>query len=82
MKAGLGSTRHLPITRRMLGVGLDGSRPIWPAHVGGLVGPDGFRRMQTDRLDDHRDDQRASDKILGATPLLVHGSAFVVTKPL
>jgi hypothetical protein len=41
----------------MLGVGLVGSRPIEPAHVGCLVGPDGSRRIQTDRLDDHRDDQ-------------------------
>jgi hypothetical protein len=38
-------TLDLPITRRMLGVGLDGSRRIEPAHVGWLVGPDGYRRI-------------------------------------
>jgi transposase len=41
----------------MLRVGLDGPRRIEPAHVRCLVGPDGSRRIQTDRLDDHRDDQ-------------------------
>src|SRR5215211_5195787 len=46
----------------MLRVDLDGSRRIEPAHVGGLVGPDGSRRIQTDRLDDQMDDQGASDK--------------------
>jgi hypothetical protein len=46
----------------MLGVGLIGSRRIEPAHVGCLVGPDGSGRIQTDRLDDHRDDQSASDR--------------------
>jgi hypothetical protein len=45
----------------MLGVGLDGSRRIQPAHVGWPFGPDGSRRIQKDRLDDHRDDQSASD---------------------
>jgi hypothetical protein len=45
----------------MLGVGLDGSRRIEPAHVGCLVGPDGSRRIQKDRLDDQMDDQGASD---------------------
>jgi hypothetical protein len=49
----------LPSTSRMPGVGLDGTRRIWPAHVGSLVGPDGSRRKQSDRLDDHRDDQEA-----------------------
>ena len=38
-------TGHLPITRRMLGVDPDGSRTIWTAHVGCLVGPDGSRRI-------------------------------------
>jgi hypothetical protein len=33
----------LPITRRMLGVGLDGSRRIKAAYVGCLVGPGGSR---------------------------------------
>jgi len=46
----------------MLGVDLDGSRRIEPAHVGWPVGLDGSRRIQTDRLDDHRDDQGASDR--------------------
>src|SRR5512132_588710 len=45
----------------VLCVDLVGSRRIWPAHVGWLVGPDGSRRMEKDRLDDHRDDQGASD---------------------
>src|SRR4029450_6622465 len=55
-------TVDLSITSRMLGVDLDGSRRIRPAHVGWPVGPDGSRRIQTDRLDDHRDDQSASDE--------------------
>ena len=55
-------TDDLPITRRMLGVDLDGSRRIEPAHVGCPVDADGSRRLQKDRLDDHRDDQSASDK--------------------
>jgi hypothetical protein len=45
----------------MLGVDLDGSRRIEPAHVGWPVGPDGSRRIQTDRLDDQMDNQGASD---------------------
>src|SRR4029453_1969895 len=38
--------------------------PVWiePAHVGSRVGPDASRRIQTDRLDDRRDDQGASDR--------------------
>ena len=36
----------------VLYVDLVGSRPIWPAHVGCLVGPDGSRRIEKDRLDD------------------------------
>jgi hypothetical protein len=47
-------TLDLPITRRMLGVDLVGSRRIEPAHVGWPVGPDGSRRIQKDRLDDQR----------------------------
>jgi hypothetical protein len=54
-------TLHHSITSRMLGVDLDGSRGIWPAHVGCLVGPGGSRRIQKDRLDDHRDDRGAFD---------------------
>src|SRR5829696_935367 len=49
-----GGTDDLPLTRRMLGVDLDGSRRIWPAHGGWPVGPDGSQRMQKDRLDDQR----------------------------
>jgi hypothetical protein len=48
------SNGDLPITRRMLGVDLDGSRRIWAAHVGCLVGPDGSRRIQKDRLKSSR----------------------------
>jgi hypothetical protein len=36
----------------MLGIDLVGSRRIYPAQVGCPVGPDGSRRIQTDRLDD------------------------------
>jgi hypothetical protein len=56
-------TLDLPITRRILRVGLVGSRRIEAAHLGCRVGPDGSRRIQKDRLDDHRDDQGASDNI-------------------
>jgi hypothetical protein len=52
----------------MLGVDLDGSRRIQPAHVACLVGPDGSRRIQKDRLDDHWDDQGASDTKSDGTP--------------
>jgi hypothetical protein len=54
-------TDDLPITSRMLRVDLDGSRRIEPAHVGCVVGPDGSRPIQTDRVDDQMDDQGASD---------------------
>jgi hypothetical protein len=53
---------ELPITSRMLGVDLDGSRRIEPARVGWVGGPDGSRRIQTDRLDDQMDDQGPSDR--------------------
>jgi hypothetical protein len=46
----------LPITSRMLGIYLDGSRRIEPAHVGCLVGPDGSKRVLSNRLDDQTDD--------------------------
>ena len=46
----------------VLYVDLVGSRRTWPTHVGCFVGPDGFRRIKKDRLDDHRDDQGASDR--------------------
>jgi hypothetical protein len=51
------SSLDLPITSRMLGVDLVGSRRIQPAHVGWPVGPDGSRRIEKDRLDDQTDDQ-------------------------
>jgi hypothetical protein len=35
----------------MLGIDLVGSRRIWAAQVGCPVGPDGSRRIQTDRLE-------------------------------
>jgi hypothetical protein len=61
-EAGGAEPLDLPITRRMLGVDLDGSRRIEPAQVGWPVGLDGSRRIQTDRLDDHSDDQVPSDR--------------------
>jgi len=39
----------------------NGCRRIWPAYVACVVGPDGSRRLQKDRLEDHRDDQGTSD---------------------
>jgi hypothetical protein len=50
-------TPNRQIRSLVLCVDLVGSRPIWPAHVGGPVGPDGSRRIPSDRLDDHRDGQ-------------------------
>jgi hypothetical protein len=41
----------------VLYVDLVGSRPIWPAHVGGLVDLVGSRRVPSDRLDDQADNQ-------------------------
>ena len=41
--------RITPDMSRMLGVDLDGSRRIEPAHVGRRGGPDGSRRRQSDR---------------------------------
>src|SRR4029453_15395852 len=41
----------------VLYVDLVGSRWIWPAHVGWVVGPDGSRPVPSDRLDDQPDDQ-------------------------
>jgi hypothetical protein len=59
-----GRTRSddLPITSRMLGVDLDSSRRVEPAHLGCLIGSDGSRRIQKDRRDSHRDDQGPSDR--------------------
>jgi hypothetical protein len=42
----------------MLGIDLDGSRPIRPAQVAGVVGPDGSRPIQKDRLDDQGASER------------------------
>jgi hypothetical protein len=58
-------TPNRQIRRLVLCVDLVGSRPIWPAHVECLVGPDGSRRIQTDRLDDQADDQAAGRRVLG-----------------
>jgi hypothetical protein len=38
-------TPNRQIRSLVLCVDLVGSRPIWPAHVGGVVGPDGSRRI-------------------------------------
>jgi hypothetical protein len=54
----------------MRGVDLDGIRRILPAHVGCRVDLVGSRRMQSDRLDDHRDDQRAFDSWSNGTSAL------------
>ena len=56
----------------VLCVGLVGSRPIWPAHVGGPVGPDGSRRVPSDRLDDQPDDQGARPETSAAL-IAAHG---------
>jgi hypothetical protein len=61
------SSHDLSITRQMLGVELDGSRRICPAHVRCLVDLVGSRRLQSDRLDDHRDDQGAFDSLSDGT---------------
>jgi hypothetical protein len=50
-------TPNIQIRSLVLCVDLVGSRRIWPAHVGGLVDPDGSRRNPSDRLDDQPDDQ-------------------------
>jgi hypothetical protein len=63
------NVRHRParpadrqIRSLVLCVDLVGSSRIWAAHVGCLVGPDGSSRVPSDRLDDHRDDQGASNR--------------------
>jgi hypothetical protein len=60
----------------MLGVELDGSRRIEPAHVGWPVGPDGSRRIQKDRLDDQADDQAGQ-----AARLVEHKIGRLVLNP-
>jgi hypothetical protein len=66
----------------MIRVGLVGSRRIWPAHVGRVVGPDGSRRIQKDRLDDHRDDQVASDKESDDTSIDASSTAHSPSRPV
>ena len=64
------NVRHRPappqpdrqIRRLMLRVDLVGSRRTWPAHVGCVVGPDGSRRVPSDRLDDQTEDQAAGQQ--------------------
>jgi hypothetical protein len=51
------SNPNRQIRSLVLRVGLVGSRRIWPAQVGGVVGPDGSRPVPSDRLDDQADDQ-------------------------
>jgi hypothetical protein len=58
-RSGAIRTPNRQIRSLVLCVDLVGSRRIWPAHVGGLVGPDGSRRVPSDRLDDQADDQQA-----------------------
>jgi hypothetical protein len=47
-------TFNRQIRSLVLCVDLVGSRRIWPAHVGWVVGPDGSRPVPSDRLDDQR----------------------------
>jgi hypothetical protein len=62
----------------MLDIDLDGSRRIWPAHVGCRVGPDRSRRIQTNRLDDHRDDQEGIRSCVGCRCLASDTTAVAV----
>src|SRR4029453_2909364 len=48
---------HRQIRSLVLSVDLVDARPIWPAHIGRVVDPDGSRRIPSDRLDDQPDDQ-------------------------
>jgi len=69
-------TPNRQIRSLVLCVDLIGSRPIWPAHVGGLVDPDGSRRNPSDRLDDQTDDQlrqspRRAERVEHQTPTLM-----------
>jgi hypothetical protein len=75
---------HRQIRSLVLCVDLVGSRRIWPAHVGGVVDPDGSRRIPSDRLDDQPDDQAAGPHSIAASPTVAsaaewphpyHGSA-------
>ena len=56
-RAARDSNPNRQIRSLVLCVDLDGSRRIWPAHVGDLVDLVGSRRVQLDRLDDQPDDQ-------------------------
>ena len=60
---------------------LVGSRPIWPAQVGGFIGRVGSRRVQSDRLDDHRDDQAARRQSTTAGWAGVHGCRVAPSLP-
>ena len=57
VRAARDSNPNRQIRSLVLCVDLVGSSRIWPAHVGCLVGPDGSRRILSDRLDDQTDDQ-------------------------
>jgi hypothetical protein len=61
-------TPNRQIRSLVLCVGLDGSRPIWPAHVRCLVDLVGSRPVPSDRLDDQPDDQTGGD-VLTLIPL-------------
>jgi hypothetical protein len=58
-------TPNRQIRSLVLCVDLVGSRPIWPAQVGCPVGPDGSRRIPSDRVDDQTDDQAVRRGALG-----------------
>jgi hypothetical protein len=60
-----GSAVASEIRSLVLRVDLVGSRPVWPAQVGCLVGPDGSSRVASDRLDDQPDDQAMRRGALG-----------------
>src|SRR5215218_5002349 len=64
-------TPNRQIRSLVLSVGLIGSRRIWAARVGWLVGPDGSRRIQKDRLDDQMDDQ--GEQLLWWPPIPASG---------
>jgi hypothetical protein len=55
-RAARDSNPNRQIRSLVLSVDLVGSRRIWPAHVGGVVDLVGYRRNQSDRLDDQADD--------------------------
>jgi hypothetical protein len=86
-------TPNRQIRSLVLCVDLVGSRRIWPAHVGGLVDPDGSRRIPSDRLDDQPDDQateawstpqhpKQSDRGRASTRYSVWGRATRATRTI